>query len=177
MSGVREEAVTDAEAGARLDRWIKRRASLTQGEVEKLLRTGQVRVDGARAKANQRLETGQVVRLPPSVSTAGAAKSAAKAQSVSERDSRFIRDLVIHDDKDMVVINKPAGLAVREGQGRGATSTACSMPWARVSTARVWSTGSTRKPLACLSLRRRRHLRPGSGRCSEGAHSRKCTGQ
>ena len=48
---IKTEIVTHEEAGARLDRWVKRRMSLTQGEVEKLLRTGQIRVDGARAKS------------------------------------------------------------------------------------------------------------------------------
>ncbi|MEM9740951.1 MAG: S4 domain-containing protein, partial [Pseudomonadota bacterium] len=64
-SGVVLETISHKEAGIRLDRWIKRRVQISQGQVEKLLRTGQVRVDGARAKANTRLEAGQEVRLPP----------------------------------------------------------------------------------------------------------------
>ena len=65
MSGqIITETVSHQEAGARLDRWIKRRAQLTQGQIEKMLRTGQIRVNGARAKASTRLEAGHEVRLP-----------------------------------------------------------------------------------------------------------------
>ena len=56
MSGqIITETVTTKEEGTRLDRWIKRRVPVTQGQVEKWLRTGQIRVDGGRAKANMRL--------------------------------------------------------------------------------------------------------------------------
>ena len=67
MSGdVLNIEVTYEESGARLDRWFKRRfEGVTQGQVEKYLRTGQIRVDGARAKSSTRLEPGQVVRVPP----------------------------------------------------------------------------------------------------------------
>ncbi|MGB1068903.1 MAG: hypothetical protein ACPG07_03130 [Henriciella sp.] len=66
MSGqIITETVTEKEAGARLDRWVKRRMPMTQGQLEKLLRTGQIRVDGARSRANTRLEAGMSVRLPP----------------------------------------------------------------------------------------------------------------
>ena len=65
MSGqIVTETVTSKEEGTRLDRWIKRRVQLTQGQVEKMLRTGQIRVDGARAKSNTRLSAGMQVRLP-----------------------------------------------------------------------------------------------------------------
>jgi len=50
------ETVTYEEANTRLDRWVKRRMMLSQGEVEKLLRKGQIRVDGARAKSNTRVQ-------------------------------------------------------------------------------------------------------------------------
>ena len=65
MSGqIVTETVTSKEEGTRLDRWVKRRVQLTQGQVEKMLRTGQIRVDGARAKSNTRLSAGMQVRLP-----------------------------------------------------------------------------------------------------------------
>ncbi len=120
MSGADEEkTVTDAEAGARLDRWIKRRAQVTQGEIEKLLRTGQIRVDGGRAKASDRLETGQSVRLPPALARAEAPQPSAKAAGISQRDAEFIRGLVIHEDSEMIALNKPAGLAVQGGTRQG----------------------------------------------------------
>jgi 23S rRNA pseudouridine955/2504/2580 synthase len=118
MSGVVIETVSRQEAGARLDRWIKRRMTLTQGEVQKLLRTGQVRVDGARAKANTRLEAGQEVRLPPA-SADQWRTGEMRETSVSSRDAAFINSLVIHADEDMIALNKPPGIAVQGGTGQG----------------------------------------------------------
>ncbi|NBO20122.1 MAG: hypothetical protein EBV03_13060 [Proteobacteria bacterium] len=54
------------DGGMRLDRWLRRSfPHVTQGQIQKLLRTGQIRVDGKRAEANARLEAGQTLRLPP----------------------------------------------------------------------------------------------------------------
>ncbi len=118
MSGdVQQIEVSYEESGARLDKWFKRRFDgITQGQVEKFLRTGQIRVDGARAKSNQRLEEGQIVRVPPLPSKAqlDAAQEKRKKQ-VSARDNAYIRDMVIYEDDDMVALNKPAGLAVQGG--------------------------------------------------------------
>ncbi|MBC8020304.1 MAG: RluA family pseudouridine synthase, partial [Methyloceanibacter sp.] len=66
MAGVETKDVSKAEDGMRLDRWFKTHyASLPHSRLEKLLRTGQVRVDGARAKSSTRLVEGQKVRVPP----------------------------------------------------------------------------------------------------------------
>ena len=115
MKEVSQIAVSADEDGIRLDRWFKRHfPMLTHGRLEKLLRTGQVRVDGARAKANARLDQGQVVRVPPLGEEA--AKQAPKAErGVSEQDAAFVRSLVIHKDKSILVLNKPPGLAVQGG--------------------------------------------------------------
>lgn len=119
MSGqIVTETVSDKESGTRLDRWIKRRVPVTQGQIEKMLRTGQIRVDGSRAKANTRLETGQQVRLP--ILEADATRPAQKKPDrVSEEDRRFIRDLILYEDDEMIAINKPAGIAVQGGSGQG----------------------------------------------------------
>src|SRR6266436_1820983 len=98
------------DAGARLDRWFKRHfPSLSHGHLEKLLRTGQVRVDGKRAKAGDRLEAGQAIRIPPQVQmqTATAPKPP-RAVSVSDADKTLIRDMVIHEDESLFVLNKPS---------------------------------------------------------------------
>tara|TARA_R110002110_G_scaffold67960_8_gene184472 strand:+ start:566 stop:1558 length:993 start_codon:yes stop_codon:yes gene_type:complete len=115
MSQVSQIGVSDEEDGLRLDRWFKRHfPMLTHGRLEKLLRTGQVRIDGARAKANARLATGQVVRVPPLGEDAE--KPAPKAiHAPSADDAEMIRACVIHKDKSVIVINKPAGLAVQGG--------------------------------------------------------------
>ena len=66
MTNVRTFEVSDSEADIRLDRWFKRRLpGLAHGHLERLLRTGQIRVDGARAKSGQRLAPGQRIRVPP----------------------------------------------------------------------------------------------------------------
>ena len=78
-----------------------------------MLRTGQVRVDGGRAKANARLATGQVVRVPP---LGDALEPGPKAEKpVTEKDAEMIRACVIYKDKSVIILNKPAGLAVQGG--------------------------------------------------------------
>jgi 23S rRNA pseudouridine955/2504/2580 synthase len=100
--------------GARLDRWFKRHyPSLGHGRLEKLLRTGQVRLDGKRAKAGDRVAEGQTVRLPPQIN-----EEAPKSSAPRERaESNELRHLVLHMDKSVIVINKPSGLATQGGSG------------------------------------------------------------
>jgi len=109
-------AVAANEADLRLDRWFKRRfPQLSHGRLEKLLRKGQVRVDGRRAQSSTRLEAGQKVRVPP----LGEAPppSAAPRPAVSDRDARALQQAVLYKDDDVLAINKPAGLAVQGGTG------------------------------------------------------------
>ena len=119
MSGqIVTETVSDKEDGTRLDRWVKRRVQISQGQVEKMLRTGQIRVDGSRAKANTRLTTGMQVRLP--MLDADATRPVkTRAARVSEEDRQFIRELILYEDDEMIAINKPAGIAVQGGSGQG----------------------------------------------------------
>jgi 23S rRNA pseudouridine955/2504/2580 synthase len=101
---------------ARIDRWLRRRyPHLTQGQVEKLLRTGQVRVDGARVKASDRVSPGQSVRVPP-LPEAGERPAPG---ALSRQDEDYVRSLVLHRDDDVIVINKPPGLAVQGGSKIG----------------------------------------------------------
>ncbi|MGE0741388.1 MAG: RluA family pseudouridine synthase [Hyphomonadaceae bacterium] len=114
MKAVETVAVDKDDGEARIDRWLRRRyPHLTQGQVEKLLRTGQVRVDGARVKASDRVAPGQLVRIPP---LPDAAPRRAPG-SLSPKDEAFIRSLVLHRDADVIVLNKPHGLAVQGGAG------------------------------------------------------------
>ena len=65
-TSVQTRAVTDDEAELRLDRWFRRHfPAVTQGAIQKLCRTGQIRVDGKRAETSTRLEPGQAIRVPP----------------------------------------------------------------------------------------------------------------
>jgi 23S rRNA pseudouridine955/2504/2580 synthase len=109
-------AVDANEADLRLDRWFRRRFPyLSHGRLEKLLRTGQVRVDGRRVQSSTRLEPGQKVRVPP----LGEAPppSTAPRPAVSERDVRSLQRAVLYKDEDVLAINKPPGLAVQGGTG------------------------------------------------------------
>ncbi len=110
--------VEAAETDLRLDRWLARHyPGLTHGRIEKLLRTGQLRVDGARAKANQRLTAGQVVRVPPLGDLTPPKTAAKPAPRIKESEAEALRRLVLYKDAEVIAINKPAGLAVQGGTG------------------------------------------------------------
>ena len=116
MSGVTTVSVANEEAGLRLDRWFKRHYPfITHGRLEKMLRTGQVRLDGKRVRANVRIEGGQMIRVPPVPADGRPAK--AKTQLVNEYDSAAIRESVLYRDDNLIAINKPPGLAVQGGTG------------------------------------------------------------
>jgi 23S rRNA pseudouridine955/2504/2580 synthase len=104
------------EDGIRLDRWFKRRyPALTHGRLEKLLRTGQVRLDGKRAKAADRVEAGQEVRVPPQVANAPLEEKPKLAPRISGGPS--LQDLILYMDGSVIVLNKPPGLATQGGSG------------------------------------------------------------
>lgn len=114
-TAVRTLTVGEDEAELRLDRWFKRHfPALSHGRLEKLLRTGQVRVDGKRAKAGQRLAAGQSVRVPP-LGEDGARPAERRPPPPSEAEARDLRAAVLYRDDDVIAINKPPGLAVQGG--------------------------------------------------------------
>lgn len=113
MSGVRQQVVARDEDGMRLDRWFATHfPQVTFGHLQKMLRTGQVRVDSGRVKTNTRLESGQVVRVPPIEAAPEKA-----APNVNLSDAAFLRDLILYEDEDIYVFNKPHGLASQGGTG------------------------------------------------------------
>ena len=120
MSGVQTITVAEGEGDQRLDRWLKRRfPHLAQGRIEKMCRKGELRVDGARAKASTRVEVGQSVRIPPlgdDVDTPPPPRPA--ASRVSDADAKMIRDCVIFRDDHIIALNKPPGLPVQGGSGQ-----------------------------------------------------------
>jgi len=121
MSRVQIIEVTEAEADQRLDKWLKRHfPGMSHGQLEKYLRKGEVRVDKKRAKAKDRLEAGQMVRVPPMPDYAfdpNASKSAPAYDkaALSAHDIADIRGMVLHMDDQVIVLNKPAGLPVQGG--------------------------------------------------------------
>ena len=113
MRQVRTLFVDAGEDGSRLDRWFKRRwPHLNHIQLNKLLRSGQIRVDGGRVKANTVLAAGAQVRVPP---FPDAAETAEKREGISPRDAAFARSLVLYEDDQVLALNKPAGLAVQGG--------------------------------------------------------------
>jgi 23S rRNA pseudouridine955/2504/2580 synthase len=109
--------VLEVDGTLRLDRWFRRHyPGLGHGNLEKLLRTGQVRVDGRRAKSGDRISAGMAIRVPPLAASSGDPPPASgPASRTRPQDEALLRDLVIHRDDDAIVLNKPAGLAVQGG--------------------------------------------------------------
>ena len=119
-SQVRHIVVADEETDLRLDRWFRRHyPDLGYGRLAKLLRTGQVRVDGRRVKAGARLAPGQSVRVPPLASDGSKkrAKPNADRPAFSDEDASNLQAAIIYRDNDIIALNKPAGLAVQGGTG------------------------------------------------------------
>jgi 23S rRNA pseudouridine955/2504/2580 synthase len=117
MSTVQTLTVAPDDSDIRLDRWFKRHfPTVGHGLLEKWLRTGQIRVDGKRAKSNQRLEAGQQVRVPP-VPTGDAPKPEPKRAPVDPATARMLKDAVLYMDEDVIALNKPPGLATQGGTG------------------------------------------------------------
>ncbi|TWG98446.1 23S rRNA pseudouridine955/2504/2580 synthase [Mesorhizobium sp. J18] len=117
MPGVEQIAVEPGEAGMRLDRWFKiHYPGLGFGQLQKLLRSGQVRVDGGRAKSDTRVQPGQVIRVPPlAVDRKGADQT---MRTIRDRgDAEVLSQMLLYEDPKVFVFNKPAGLAVQGGSG------------------------------------------------------------
>src|SRR5687768_3054377 len=114
-ASVETRVVASDEDGMRLDRWFRSHfAGLPHSRLEKLLRTGQVRVDGARVKANLRLSAGQTVRVPPLPALAPPAKSAT-ARTLTKAERELLAAITLYEDDDLLVLNKPHGMAVQGG--------------------------------------------------------------
>ena len=112
MREVKTLYVAAGEDGVRLDRFFKRRwPHLNHVQIHKLVRSGQVRVDGARAKVDTRLAAGAQVRVPPLPD----APAPGDRPSLSDRDVAFAHSLVLYEDEEVLALNKPSGLAVQGG--------------------------------------------------------------
>lgn len=116
--GAASQAVNPDEENIRLDRWFKRHfPALSHGELQKWLRTGQVRIDGKRAESSTRLQAGQSIRLPPQLSLNTALTKPKGEGGHPIRNPDKLKALILYEDEDIVVLNKPAGLAVQGGTG------------------------------------------------------------
>jgi 23S rRNA pseudouridine955/2504/2580 synthase len=156
---IETKTVASDETGMRLDRWFKAHyPDVAFGHLQKLVRSGQIRVDGGRVKTSTRLEAGQAVRVPPlapvqpvsspSPESGGPERAAVRrgvkrtrmapppggprssrraptlalqgktpTQDRVQGDADFLRAILLHEDDEVFVFNKPAGLAVQGGSG------------------------------------------------------------
>ncbi|WP_088345099.1 MULTISPECIES: RluA family pseudouridine synthase [Rhodomicrobium] len=125
MADVKDDikAVKSADAGIRVDRWLKANfPSLPHGLMQKLLRNGQIRVNGGRVKPDTRLDTGDEVKVRRLADFADAEvrgheeRPSLKAPlGVSKADRNFIESLILFEDDELLVLNKPYGIAVQGG--------------------------------------------------------------
>ena len=125
MSRVQHLVVTEGEADQRLDRWFRAHfPGVSHGQLEKLLRKGDIRVDKKRSKASDRREAGQTVRVPPlpdDIYKSDAARPGGQEKTVArltEADIAEIRGMILHMDDEVIILNKPAGLPTQGGSGQ-----------------------------------------------------------
>lgn len=109
------QTVSLDEAEIRLDRWFRRQfPHLTQGALQKLCRSGQIRVDGRRAEPATRLQPGQSIRVPP---MPNAMRPAPPPPAIAPEDQAAVKRMVLYGDDQVIVLNKPPGLATQGGPG------------------------------------------------------------
>lgn len=112
MSGVENIKVKKTDDGMRLNRWfLKYYPQLPMGRLQKLLRTKQIKVDGKKAATALKLTAGQEIRVPP----LNDEPVIREKGHVSIKDEALIQSLVVYKDKNIIVLNKPSGLAVQGG--------------------------------------------------------------
>ena len=111
-SGAHLVEVDSDRAGQRLDNFLSGKLKgVPRSAVYRMIRTGQVRINGGRCKAASRLEEGDKVRIPP-------AHTRDKGEVVvSDRVMQQLEDAIIYESQDLIVVNKPSGMAVHSGSG------------------------------------------------------------
>lgn len=118
MAIVQQKTVENDESDMRLDRWFKIHfPGLGFGHLQKLLRSGQIRVDGGRAKTDTRVKAGQVIRIPPLNIDEKSNKPLTQNTIRSQADHDVLKQMLLYEDQKVYVFNKPAGLAVQGGSG------------------------------------------------------------
>ncbi len=155
MAVVEQKIVDTGEAGMRLDRWFKvHYPGLGFGHLQKLLRSGQIRIDGSRAKADTRVQAGQTVRIPP-LGVDEKATGPVTARTIrSQQDGDVLSQMLLYEDPKVYVFNKPAGLAVQGGSGVTRHIDGMLEAWRnKRAKSRVLYTASTVTRQACWSWR------------------------
>src|SRR5215207_2390164 len=111
-SRVQTVSVTPDEAGMRVDRFLEARfPKLSFSHIQRIIRKGELRVNGKRAQPKDRLAAGQAVRIPPLRLEPD--KPAARPTSESDKTRAFLKSITLYEDADVIVLDKPMGLAVQ----------------------------------------------------------------
>src|ERR1700716_3040497 len=112
---VQTVVVTADENNMRVDRFLEARfPGLSFSHIQRIVRKGELRVNGKRADSKDRLEEGQSVRIPPLKLDA---PKVAGLSEAAEKTLQALKDMILYEDADVMVLNKPAGLAVQGGSG------------------------------------------------------------
>jgi 23S rRNA pseudouridine955/2504/2580 synthase len=115
-TGVQTTKVTPDEAGMRVDRFVEARfPGLAFSHIQRIIRKGELRVNGKRAQPKQRLEAGQAVRIPPL--RLDQPRPSGRDANARDQTRAFLKSITLHEDADVLVLNKPMGLAVQGGSG------------------------------------------------------------
>jgi 23S rRNA pseudouridine955/2504/2580 synthase len=116
---VQNVTVSADEAGMRVDRFFEARfPGLSFSHIQRVIRKGEVRVNGKRTEPKNRLEAGQTVRIPPLRLEATGAKGARpQGNAADQKTADFLKSITLYEDADVMVLNKPMGLAVQGGSG------------------------------------------------------------
>jgi 23S rRNA pseudouridine955/2504/2580 synthase len=126
VTGVRNIVVTADEAGMRVDRFLEARfPGLAFSHIQRMVRRGELRVNGKRAQPSQRLERGQAVRVPPlrletgepHAGVTGPQQRGSAGAEGAEKTRGLLKSMTLYEDADVLVLNKPMGLAVQGGSG------------------------------------------------------------
>lgn len=116
VSGVRQVVVAGA-SGQRIDNYLARELrGVPKARIYRMLRTGEVRCNGSRMRPSDRVTDGDILRIPP-VIVAGAPDTPAAAVPISDDITRLLTSRILFEDDDLLVIDKPAGIAVHGGSG------------------------------------------------------------
>jgi 23S rRNA pseudouridine955/2504/2580 synthase len=113
---VRQFTVSSEDDGIRLDRWFKRNLpDASFNVVSRWSRTGQLRLDGKRASPGDRVEAGQIIRVPPAEAAEEKGRAKPERVKLSADQIAYVNEMVIHRDPAAFVVNKPPGLATQGG--------------------------------------------------------------
>jgi 23S rRNA pseudouridine955/2504/2580 synthase len=116
MADARTFTVGEDDDGIRLDRWFKRNEpDISFNMVSRWARTGQLRLDGKRVAPGERIVAGQEIRVPPVEPEPRRGPTKPARHPLSPEEQEFVRSLVIHEDENGLVLNKPPGLATQGG--------------------------------------------------------------